>query len=70
VGVRSVNRRIIRGKETIRRRFLRWRREKNNNWKEKKSEKEEFRGRNKRTIRNRKEEKHNENNSAEQTECN
>lgn len=35
MGIRKVNRRIIRGKETIRGRFPRKRREKNNNWKEK-----------------------------------
>ena len=39
MGIRKVNRRIIRGKGTIRRRFPRGRREKNNNWKEKNQKK-------------------------------
>ena len=43
MGIRNVNRRIIRGKGTIRRRFPRGRREKNNNWKEK-SRKRRIRG--------------------------
>lgn len=34
MGIRKVNRRIIRGKGTIGRRFPRGRREKKNNWKE------------------------------------
>jgi len=38
-GNTKVNGRIIRGKGTIRRRFLRGRREKNNNWKEKNQKK-------------------------------
>lgn len=42
-------------------------RQKNNNWKEKNKKREEFGRRNERTIWNRREEKHNENNSVDRT---